>query len=370
MSSILPSNISIMECPAIATPHLRTETKSPHPHPHEQSKRIPHLPYDIITLLIDALRHDAPALHACTLTARAWTHRARVHLHRSLTLPVKVRGCEFVFASEEGEEKFCVMGREVPVVLRYADELNLKCVTTSSGRSVRGQGAPLSAVLSLFRHIRVLRIVDADLSTISFSSSSSESLWHTQNTNSSSWATALPNLENLTLCKTSFRSAHDVVRLAMGFRGLRTLRVEDVTVPAGHSESESDGNPSFKPLTVRDLHILNSPRVANALATSFSLSHLSRLSSCDLRKLHVDTTSHASMLKALKNAEVGSGIGIEQLHLTLQEELYPLWHVHVQGRVSNMTAPDIRAGQSPLPFSLSFTFPSPFTLSPRQCKHN
>lgn len=269
-----------------------------------------------------------------------------------------------MFASEEVEERFRVMGREVPVVLRYADELNLKCVTTSSGRSVRGQGAPLSAVLSLFRHIRVLRIIDANFTNC--------------NVPASCLRLQFPTLETLTLSKTSFRSAHDVLRVASQFKELRTLRVEDVTITGTSSHSSSNNNnnewnaeaeqsPSFNAPTIRNLHILNctkSPALASLLSTSLSYhSH-----SNTLKTLHVDTTSHTSMLSALKNAEVESGVGVEELHLTLTEELYPLWHVHAQGTVSNMTAPDVRAGKPPLPSNLPF---SPLSSrSPRFSSHH
>lgn len=149
-----------------------------------------------------------------------------------------------MFASEEDEERFCVMGREVPVLLRYADELVLKCVTTGSGSR---RGASIAGALHFLRHIRVLRIIDADLSNICLQNS---------------WGLQFSNLENLALCKTSFRSACDVLRLALQFKQLRTLRVEDIAIIDDDSNrtSESDSNPSFEPLAIRTLHILNTTK--------------------------------------------------------------------------------------------------------------
>ncbi|KAI0759220.1 hypothetical protein BC629DRAFT_1069448 [Irpex lacteus] len=343
-------------------PVITTVTPTPNP-PHSQPPRpppIPTIPYDILTPIIDQLRHDIPTLRACTLTARSWTHRARVHLHRTFTLPVSVSAlpslsarCDFRFPSEEDEEKFRLMGREAPALLRYADELNLTCVISSSRR-----GAPIRTILHLLQHIRVLRIIDADLSTISLSSSC-----HTQASNSSScnWTTAFPTLDTLVLSKTSLRSPLDVVRLVRSFRELRTFRVEDVTITGASSSHTSDddsnhafgvvGNPSFEPLTVRNLHILNctkAPLLVDVLATHLAYSE----GNTNIRRLHVDTTSNLEIFtKTIGNS-------LPELHLSLQEEFYPLWHVHPEGKVSNMTAPDIRKGWSFLTPSL-----------PRQCKH-
>ncbi|KAI0083792.1 hypothetical protein BDY19DRAFT_614000 [Irpex rosettiformis] len=202
----------------------------------------PIVPLDLVEYIIDELRHDRAALQACNLTSRLWSHRARTHLHRTLTI-------EHINAALISDKKCShhQMLDDLPVILKYADEVRLKGVLYAEPRDENLCGAQFWSTIDRLRHVRRVCMINTDLTCTSFR--------HFDSFNPRFWGRMFPAVENLSLIDTKFLDSLGPLLLASEFPRLQVLTLKDVKagpVVASLSDTkEATGLNALAPRSVR-----------------------------------------------------------------------------------------------------------------------
>ncbi|KAI0087037.1 hypothetical protein BDY19DRAFT_907898 [Irpex rosettiformis] len=271
-------------------------------------------------MIIDELRHDRASLRSCALTARGWLHRSRTHLHRVFILQHN----DFTFQSDKAEARYATIQREIPVILQYADQLDLQGVGSAPCGDY-GRGSPIWSLLSLVRHVRTLRIIDTDLASVS--------LLCLQNPGSRSWTFLFPGLQILDIVRTSFQNPYDIFNLVCSFRQLRSFSIDDA---GAISVASALPQPTFITFGPKVIRILNSHKMQGLVAALTAHLASSEEARETLQKLHIDsnlTTEASSVLQKLVKVVENT---LPELHISLQEQCL------TPHRISNMRAVDIR----------------------------